>query len=106
MYKILCRVDDQLRVKVADFGLSRDVYHSDYYRLTHKARLPVKWMPPESVFQNIYSEKTDVVMTRAIFLPFRSIFSTTIYMSTCMYVLIKLIGIIIAFGPLTSIDYE
>ncbi len=55
------RVDDLLRVKVADFGLSRDVYHSDYYRLTHKARLPVKWMPPESLFRSMYSEKTDVV---------------------------------------------
>ncbi len=55
------RVDDLLRVKVADFGLSRDVYHSDYYRLTHTARLPVKWMPPESLFRSMYSEKTDVV---------------------------------------------
>ena len=48
-------------MKVADFGMSRDVYHSDYYRLTHKARLPVKWMPPESIFNNIFNEKTDVV---------------------------------------------
>ena len=55
------RVDEALRVKVADFGMSRDVFHSDYYRLTHKARLPVKWMPPESLFDNIFNEKTDVV---------------------------------------------
>ena len=55
------RVDEALGVKVADFGMSRDVYHSDYYRLTHKARLPVKWMPPESFFDNIFNEKTDVV---------------------------------------------
>ena len=48
-------------MKVADFGMSRDVYHSDYYRLTHKARLPVKWMPPESLFNSIFNEKTDVV---------------------------------------------
>ena len=55
------RVDEALCVKVADFGMSRDVYHSDYYRLTHKARLPVKWMSPESLFDNIFNEKTDVV---------------------------------------------
>lgn len=55
-----CMVDEALRVKVADFGMSRDVFHSDYYRLTHKARLPVKWMPPESLFDNIFNEKTDV----------------------------------------------
>ena len=55
------RVDEMQRVKVADFGMSRDVYHSDYYRLTHSARLPVKWMPPESLFDSIFNEKTDVV---------------------------------------------
>ena len=48
-------------MKVADFGLSRDVYSSDYYRLTHKTRLPVKWMAPESLYMNKYNEKTDVV---------------------------------------------
>ena len=55
------RVDSKLSVKIADFGLSRDVYHSDYYRLTHKQRLPVRWMPPESIFDSLYSEKSDVV---------------------------------------------
>ena len=50
-------------VKIADFGLSRDLYRSDYYRLTHKAMLPVKWMSPESLFDNIYNQKTDVVST-------------------------------------------
>ena len=59
--QLLCRVDGKLSVKVADFGLSRDVYHSDYYRLTHKQRLPVRWMPPESIFDRIYNEKSDVV---------------------------------------------
>ena len=48
-------------MKVADFGLSRDVYRSDYYRLTHKQRLPVRWMPPESIFDSLYNEKSDVV---------------------------------------------
>ena len=59
--QLLFRVDSKLSVKVADFGLSRDVYHSDYYRLTHKQRLPVRWMPPESIFDRIYNEKSDVV---------------------------------------------
>ena len=55
------RIDSKLSVKVADFGLSRDVYRSDYYRLTHKQRLPVRWMPPESIFNSLYNEKSDVV---------------------------------------------
>ena len=60
-YYILCRVDDELRVKVADFGMSRDIHISDYYRTKHKQRLPVKWMAPESLFKKFYSEKSDVV---------------------------------------------
>lgn len=55
------RIDAQLSVKVGDFGFSRDIYNIDYYRLERKTRLPVKWLPPESLFDNKYSEKTDVV---------------------------------------------
>ena len=50
-----------MKVKVADFGLSRDIHVSDYYRLKHRQKMPVKWMAPESLFQKIYTEKTDVV---------------------------------------------
>ena len=55
-------MDDDLRIKVGDFGLARDVYISDYYRATKKrAKLPVKWMSPEALHDNISNEKTDVV---------------------------------------------
>ena len=46
---------------VADFGLSRDIYSRDYYRLERRVKLPVKWLPPESLHDNMYNEKTDVV---------------------------------------------
>ena len=55
------RVSEELIVKIADFGFSRDIYDQDYYRLERKARLPVKWLPAESLYDNFYSEKTDVV---------------------------------------------
>ena len=55
------RVSEELIVKIADFGFSRDIYDQDYYRLEHKARLPVKWLPAESLYFNFYNEKTDVV---------------------------------------------
>jgi hypothetical protein len=55
------RVDCGLYVKIADFGLSRDIYFSDYYRSERRAKLPIKWMPPESLNDKIYNEKTDVV---------------------------------------------
>ena len=55
------RVDEELIVRVADFGLSRDIYSRDYYRLERRVKLPVKWLPPESLNDNIFNEKTDVV---------------------------------------------
>ncbi len=49
-------------MKIADFGLSRDVYRTDYYRVEDKKRpLPVKWMAPESLTEGVFSTKSDVV---------------------------------------------
>ena len=51
-----------MMVKVADFGLSRDIYERDYYSSDdRKAKLPVKWMALESLEKGIYNTKTDVV---------------------------------------------
>ena len=47
--------------KVADFGLSRDIYISDYYKLDRSVLLPVKWLAPEALFDKSFSAKTDVV---------------------------------------------
>ena len=56
-----CRVDTNMSVKVADFGLTRDIYQTNYYRQQHTGHVPVKWMAPESLYDKISSEKTDVV---------------------------------------------
>ncbi|KAI1294773.1 Hepatocyte growth factor receptor [Halotydeus destructor] len=55
-----CILDQHLRIKVADFGLSRDVYEREYYKSEKKTELPVKWMAPESMEKNSYNMKTDV----------------------------------------------
>ncbi|KAG7206284.1 hypothetical protein KM043_003665 [Ampulex compressa] len=47
-------------VKIADFGMARDIYRSDYYRKGGKAMLPIKWMPPESFLDGIFTTKSDV----------------------------------------------
>ncbi|XP_065910189.1 hepatocyte growth factor receptor-like isoform X5 [Dysidea avara] len=55
-----CMVDKDLVIKVADFGLARDIYTEDYYRMGHRAQVPVRWMPPESILDRYYDHKTDV----------------------------------------------
>ncbi|NP_001158425.1 fibroblast growth factor receptor B isoform X1 [Saccoglossus kowalevskii] len=47
-------------MKVADFGLARDIQNIDYYRKTTDGRLPVKWMAPEALFDRKYSTESDV----------------------------------------------
>ncbi|CAG9573024.1 unnamed protein product [Danaus chrysippus] len=47
-------------VKIADFGMARDIYRSDYYKKGGKAMLPIKWMPPEAYIDGIFTVKTDV----------------------------------------------
>ena len=57
-----CMVSNQYTVKVADFGLSRDVYSNDYYRMQDRSKpLPVKWMAIESLIGGRYSAESDVV---------------------------------------------
>jgi serine/threonine protein kinase len=47
-------------IKIADFGLARDVHGNDYYRKTEAGCLPVKWMSPEALFHSRYTTKSDV----------------------------------------------
>ncbi|KAI8509568.1 Inactive tyrosine-protein kinase transmembrane receptor ror1 [Branchiostoma belcheri] len=55
-----CLVGDNLLVKISDFGLSRDIYSSDYYRVQSKSLLPVRWMPPEAILYGKFSTDSDV----------------------------------------------
>ncbi|CAL4071671.1 unnamed protein product [Meganyctiphanes norvegica] len=56
-----CLVGRGLKIKVADFGMSRSLYSSDYYRLSEGcALLPIRWMAWESVLQGRFSSKSDV----------------------------------------------
>ena len=48
-------------VKVADFGLARDVYMTDYYKIGNNTPLPVKWLAPEALLAKMFTTKSDVV---------------------------------------------
>ena len=62
---VTCRLDSDGNIKVGDFGLAEDVYSCGYFRQTGKGniKLPYKWMALESLSDNLFSEKTDVVRT-------------------------------------------
>ena len=53
-------VGDNWVLKIADFGLTRNLQSVDYYRKTSDGRLPVKWMAPEALFDRMYTTKSDV----------------------------------------------
>ena len=61
VYRLYCRVNWDLEIRVADFGLSRSVEGKDYYRMGHFSRLPVKWMAPECLIDLIFTSSSDVV---------------------------------------------
>uniref|UniRef100_A0A8C2ZE96 Tyrosine-protein kinase receptor n=1 Tax=Cyclopterus lumpus TaxID=8103 RepID=A0A8C2ZE96_CYCLU len=77
-----CLVGNGLLVKIGDFGMSRDIYSTDYYRVrrfeptlyqpigncfcffwTNPSRhtmLPIRWMPPESIMYRKFTTESDV----------------------------------------------
>ncbi|XP_020299419.1 muscle, skeletal receptor tyrosine-protein kinase-like isoform X2 [Pseudomyrmex gracilis] len=55
-----CLVGTGLVVKIADFGMSRDVYTCDYYKIGGSRLLPLRWMSPESIMYGRFTLETDV----------------------------------------------
>ncbi|XP_070575740.1 fibroblast growth factor receptor 2-like [Ptychodera flava] len=53
-------VDDTYVVKIADFGLARDLHYENYYKKNSHGRVPIKWMSPEALFDRVYTTKSDV----------------------------------------------
>ena len=47
-------------MKLADFGMARGVKDKDLYRIAGKAKLPVKWMAPESLIYGEFTPASDV----------------------------------------------
>ena len=61
-----CRIDENGIIKVADFGLTEDMYNTNYYRQEKRQagteeKVPIKWMALESIETHVFDESTDVV---------------------------------------------
>lgn len=65
----MSRLDESYTVKVADFGMARDVFDKEYYSVQdhRKAKLPVKWMAIESLQTQKFTSKSDVVSNFLVF---------------------------------------
>ena len=50
-----------MKAKIGDFGLARDMHEDNYYRMGTARPLPVKWMAPETLTDQVFTEKSDVV---------------------------------------------
>jgi len=53
-------VGDNLSMKIADFGLARNIHSRNYYRKVTIGQLPIKWMAPESLCDDVYDSQSDV----------------------------------------------
>ncbi|XP_074000153.1 insulin-like receptor isoform X2 [Rhodnius prolixus] len=54
-----CMVAEDLTVKIGDFGMTRDIYETEYYRKGSKGLLPVRWMAPESLKDGVFTSFSD-----------------------------------------------
>lgn len=61
--RVCFRLNENMMVCVADFGLSKKIYSGDYYRQGRIAKMPVKWIAVESLADRVFTVKSDVVST-------------------------------------------
>eukprot|EP00049_Salpingoeca_infusionum_P016609 m.341864 g.341864 ORF g.341864 m.341864 type:complete len:2216 (+) comp16115_c0_seq11:108-6755(+) len=53
-------LSSEMRCKISDFGLAREMEEDDTYYRSRGGQLPVRWTAPEALDSHKFSEKTDV----------------------------------------------
>ena len=84
------RLDMNMIIKVADFGLAVNTEDKDYYRLSTNmgVKLPVKRMAPESLANRVFSEMSDVVRCIALNYSMTVTWEAIIILITCAWMLL------------------
>lgn len=54
------RKKEERVVKLADFGLARDIYGDSYYKKVNDSAMPLKWMAPECLIEQKFTTMSDV----------------------------------------------
>ncbi|XP_076171634.1 insulin receptor [Ptiloglossa arizonensis] len=55
-----CMISKDLVCKIGDFGMARDIYETDYYKIGRKGLLPIRWMAPENLSDGVFTSDSDV----------------------------------------------
>lgn len=55
-----CLINEDMVVKIADFGLSHKIYMQDYYKGGEDDAIPIRWMPLEAILYNKYTIESDI----------------------------------------------
>lgn len=55
-----CLISKDDVIKIADLGLSKDIYQNPVYREKCKSLLPIRWMSPESLLDGSSTTKSDI----------------------------------------------
>ncbi len=68
-YALISRLNEDLLVKVADFGLSKENYQRDPYpsgKENKKRALPIRWMSIEAILFGLFTTQSDVVRSKKV----------------------------------------